>query len=225
MGRKPLGKVSTQWTADLAYAVGLIASDGSLSKNGRHINLTSKDLEQVENFRNCLGLTAKIGTKGRGGDDFRRYYQVQFGDVLFYRWLLSIGLTPAKSLTIGALVVPDHLFFDFLRGSFDGDGSAGSFRNARWPGSLVVMMRIASASREHLEWIQSMTGRLANAQGAIMKETRSWVLRYGKLDIRRLYPRMYHAPDVPCLSRKRVRLELALVNANADVAEQVDAQP
>jgi len=30
------------WSADFAYAVGLLTTDGSLSIDGRHINLTSK---------------------------------------------------------------------------------------------------------------------------------------------------------------------------------------
>ena len=34
-----------------------------------------------------------------------------------------IGLTPAKSLTLRPLAVPDSVFADFLRGCIDGDGS------------------------------------------------------------------------------------------------------
>ena len=36
-----------KWTSELAYAVGLLTTDGSLSKDGRHIDLTSKDVEQL----------------------------------------------------------------------------------------------------------------------------------------------------------------------------------
>ena len=43
-------------------------------------------------------------------------FQIQFGDVVFYQWLLSLGLTPNKSKTIGPLKIPYEYFFDFLRG-------------------------------------------------------------------------------------------------------------
>lgn len=39
---KPKGK-PVKWSPKIAYAVGLITTDGSLSKDGRHIDLTSKD--------------------------------------------------------------------------------------------------------------------------------------------------------------------------------------
>jgi len=53
------------WSNNLAYAVGLIATDGSLSKDGRHINLTSKDLGQIQNFAKILNLKNRIGIKSR----------------------------------------------------------------------------------------------------------------------------------------------------------------
>ena len=36
-----------QWNHDFAYAIGLITTDGNLSPDGRHINLTSKDEEII----------------------------------------------------------------------------------------------------------------------------------------------------------------------------------
>lgn len=50
-----------RWSNELAYAVGLIATDGNLSKDGRHIELTSKDTEQLETFKRCLKLKNRIG--------------------------------------------------------------------------------------------------------------------------------------------------------------------
>jgi hypothetical protein len=42
---------------------------------------------------------------------------------VLYDALLTIGLTPAKSLTLGPLAIPDDYFPDFFRGCIDGDGS------------------------------------------------------------------------------------------------------
>lgn len=55
-----------RWSKNLAYAVGLIVTDGSLSRDGRHIELTSKDKEQVETFSKILNLKNKIGIKKSG---------------------------------------------------------------------------------------------------------------------------------------------------------------
>ena len=54
-----------------------------------------------------------------------RAWRVQIVDVVLYDWLVSIGLTRRKSLTLGAVVVPDHVFLDFVRGLLDGDGRVG----------------------------------------------------------------------------------------------------
>ena len=53
-GTKPRGKIEIKWSPDFAYVIGLIATDGCLSTNGRHVIFVSKDLEQVENFKKIL---------------------------------------------------------------------------------------------------------------------------------------------------------------------------
>ncbi len=127
-GPKPKGKVKIMWSPKFAYAIGLIATDGSLSKDGRHIDFTSKDREQIMNYMKCLDIEVKIGRKtNRTGGALR----AEFGDITFYNFLLAIGLFPNKTKTIGAVKVPDHMFFDFLRGHFDGDGTFYSYFDPR----------------------------------------------------------------------------------------------
>src|SRR3989344_7282414 len=96
-GPKPKKIIDTKWSANLAYAIGLIATDGCLSNDNLLIDLTSKDKEQLLNFSKCLGTNFKIGIKWSSGG--REYLRVQFKNRIFYNFLLSIGLTPRKSLT------------------------------------------------------------------------------------------------------------------------------
>ncbi|PIT92750.1 MAG: hypothetical protein COU08_00800 [Candidatus Harrisonbacteria bacterium CG10_big_fil_rev_8_21_14_0_10_42_17] len=145
-GPKPKGNVIIKWSPNFAYVIGLLATDGCLSKNGRHIDFTSKDKEQVETFKQCLGLSSKIGRKKSDSNEAKKYFRIQFSDVLFHRWLVSIGLTPNKSKTISELKIPDKYFFDFLRGCFDGDGSMYAYWDPRWHSSYVFYLQIASAS-------------------------------------------------------------------------------
>ena len=116
-----LNQTARTWSAQLAYAVGLMATDGCLVSDRRHMSFGSEDLELVATFRDCLGLNNLIRElRTRKG---RPYFRMQFGGVALYRWFESLGLTPRKSLTIGKLLVPDAFLFDLVRGLLDGDGS------------------------------------------------------------------------------------------------------
>lgn len=96
-----------EWCAEMAYVVGLLATDGCLSKDRRHIVLTSTDLELVESYLHILGRPIRYQVARRRKRKKRAYY-AQFSDVVFYDWLLSVGLHPRKSLTLGAIAVPDE---------------------------------------------------------------------------------------------------------------------
>ena len=104
--RRHSAPASTKWTPRLAYAVGLLATDGCQT-DGRHLAFPSADRELVEILLECLGKSNKIAearTKTGGV-----VYRTQIGDVAFCRWLLTIGITPRKSLTLGGLEVPDEV--------------------------------------------------------------------------------------------------------------------
>jgi len=68
------------WTANLAYVVGLITTDGSLSKDCRHIDFTSKDYDLIKTFAKILKLKNKVGSKYRGEDHNSFYYRLQFNE-------------------------------------------------------------------------------------------------------------------------------------------------
>lgn len=51
------------WSANLAYAVGLITTDGCLYNDGRHLAFVSKDLTQIRTFKRILKLNNKIALK------------------------------------------------------------------------------------------------------------------------------------------------------------------
>lgn len=74
-------KFKKEWTSNLAYGIGLITTDGNLSPDMRHIIFVSKDLEQIENFKKCFGLTNKISNKKSGFNEKAIYFVTQFGNV------------------------------------------------------------------------------------------------------------------------------------------------
>jgi hypothetical protein len=195
---KPLSKIKIQWSPEFAYCIGLITSDGNLSKDGRHINFTSKDKQLIDIFVDSLKIKNKISMKGSGTIKEKNIFFVQFGDVNFYRFLQGIGLTPNKSKTLGQIQVPDKYFFDFLRGHFDGDGTFYSV--------------FISASKEHILWLQEKIKRRLGIEGHITKSGSQvcYQLKYAKSDSHKLLPKIYSHGNNLCLSRKYLKIKNAL---------------
>jgi len=199
---KRLENIRLAWSPDFAYAIGLITTDGCLSKDGRHLDLTSKDKEVIETFRHCLRLTNKIGLKARGGSSIRKYYRIQFGDINFYTFLLSIGLTPAKSKILGPLKIERDRFADFLRGCIDGDGCINtvSHPESKHP---QLRLRLSSASPLFLGWIKKSLGGLVAVKGGwISQSSRAHVLTYAKADAILILNYIYYPGVKSFLNRK-----------------------
>lgn len=210
-GSKPKGKVMLEWSSDFAYAIGLLTADGCLSKNGRHIDFTSKDRAQVALFRKSLGIVdAKIGTKRSGIGSLA--YRIQFGDVLFYNFLLGIGLSPAKSKILTSVSIPDEYFPDFIRGLFDGDGCSYSFYDSVFKKSFRFYITFASASPKFLYWLQEKLFEHAEIRGAVSKERRGTCteLKYSKREAVILSEKMYYRSDLPCLKRKYLKIQKSM---------------
>lgn len=204
---KPLSKVKISWSADFAYVIGLIVTDGNLSPDGRHLHFTSKDLELALLFKEILGLTNKIGRKSRGGGGEKKYYVVQFGDINFYKFLLSIGLMPNKSKSLGNLKIPNKYFKDFLRGCIDGDGNIHYFKHPESQFSQL-RVRISSASKSFLIWLKnSSKNNLKLAGGWIEKGKGTYLLCYGTKDSKRLLGIIYKDKTSPYLRRKYLKAE------------------
>lgn len=207
-GPRPKGNVMVEWSPEFAYAIGLITADGCLSKDGRHIDLTSKDRQQIILFRKCLGIESKISRKRSGAGTLA--YFVQFSDVLFYRFLLGIGLFPAKSKTLAAVAVPDRFFPDFLRGYFDGDGSVFAYQDPVFENSYRFYISFTSASPRFLSWLQARIVAAAGIRGFINTNGRGAAyaqLKYAKADSLRLSAYMYYEKGLPCLQRKYLKIK------------------
>lgn len=202
-GVKPKGKVALAWTPKLAYAIGLIVSDGNLSPSGRHVVFVSKDRQQLNNYMHALGIQVHLKPDA---------IRVQFGDILFYHFLQSIGLMPNKSKVIGKIEIPPELFFDFLRGSFDGDGCTYSYFDPRWPTSFLFYTTFVSASKKHVDWLREEIFNRLGILGHISTTNKRslFQLRYAKRDSLKLLRSIYYAPGVICLSRKRLKIQKAL---------------
>ena len=195
------------WSPELAYAIGLIASDGNLSKSGRHIELTSKDRGQLKTFLRCIGHpNTRITTKN--GSYRKTITRVQVGDVTLYHFLISIGLMPNKSKVLGKIKVPKKYFLDFVRGLFDGDGCSYSYYDPVFPKSFRFYISFASASPAFLPWLQKRLEALIGVRGYInVSNNQSYFqLKYSKREAIRLCQKLYYRKGLPCLKRKHLKI-------------------
>lgn len=72
--------------SDLWYVIGYIATDGSLSIDRRHINVTSKDRNHLYKIRTALNLENVIGRKSREGSKKKEI----FAATIWGRKILSV---------------------------------------------------------------------------------------------------------------------------------------
>ncbi len=203
---------------NLWYVIGLIVTDGNLSKDGRHIIITSKDRNYLFLVRNALGLKNKIGRKARGGSKEKIYSCLQFGDVKFYKYLLGIGLIPNKSLTLSKIKIDSVYFSDFLRGVIDGDGSISTWIHRtnlyrQWS------LRIASAAPSFIQWLKKETEDYFNVKGKLYnykyknKPNPIYILKFGKLAAKIIIKKVYYK-NCLALNRKNKQSVVFLQDKN-----------
>ena len=138
---------------------------------------------------------------------------IQVSDTSLYNFLKGIGITPAKSKTLGPINIPDLLFFDFLRGVFDGDGYTYSYWDPRWKSSFMYYIGFVSASLAFVTWLRNeifssvgVKGHVTTAKG---KNT-YYQLKYAKADSIKIIRKMYYQKNVMHLSRKYLKIKKML---------------
>ncbi|GEM_PF-493774 len=203
------------------YLVGLIAADGCLMERGWLINVTSVDEQYLQTIRRAIGFRGWISKKHNGSGGIAFHWNLK-SKILWHR-LAEIGLTPRKSLTIGALAVPDAQFNNFLRGVIDGDGNI-----RRWCHPMNEreqwVVRICGASEPFIRWLQITAERLWCVKGLVYHRQPAnerhhtlHTLKYGKLAARVILAKCY-VPGSLALERKR-DLATACINSSVGWAK------
>jgi hypothetical protein len=145
-------KPTIAWSEGIAWFVGLVTSDGNLSKFAKAITVTSSDVDVLEQVQDVVlheitGRRNAVVPSGRG-------HCYRFTSDVFYAFCSNVGLTPNKSLTLTALNVPGEYFRHFLRGVIDGDGSIRVYTK-KGCHFRHLQIRVISASHEFLKWLRT----------------------------------------------------------------------
>lgn len=112
---------------ELAYILGLWASDGCVYEN--RMQLVMNDYDVIEWVAKTIGFTGEIKEiEHHGGFEVKTSeitsigYSIRFRSNEIRDIFNNYGITAKKSLTIEFPKLPDELIPHFIRGFFDGDG-------------------------------------------------------------------------------------------------------
>lgn len=206
---------------NMAYILGLLASDGNVSKkeNLVAIQLLSSDKEILEKIsqvtQNERPLETYIRkTTGHKITSFRVWSKIWKDDLAHY------GIIPEKTFKLTPPCLLNNKYnIDFIRGYFDGDGSIYYLKK-----SNRVFVDIVCASKNMIDWIHDI---LVNQYHIIINRplietrpngTKMYKIRIGsKEEIKKLYHLFYHnnVNNLLFLNRKKEKF-CSLLNIPRD---------
>ncbi len=123
--------IFSRWSHPMAYLLGYVFTDGSLSRASQgsfRVSISSIDREHLGKLAAILGEGVRIekrkqSKKGFSGTEDRYCHLISFTRPAMIADLQKLGLTKRKSLTMEFPNVPEEFLRHFIRGCWDGDGS------------------------------------------------------------------------------------------------------
>jgi hypothetical protein len=207
----------SSWSSEMAYVLGVIYTDGNLLSRGGSCNMDRFSISQKEPelLIKVLALMQCNATI-----HFRRehiYSGVKAGALHWfsiaenevYNDLISLGLTPHKSLTINFPEVPNEYARHFIRGCWDGDGSVYIDKQ-----SQSVSASFISGSLNFVEGISKVLKNAGLPERKIhvrKGEKSSYYIRFTGTQVAKLYHYLYDdVPESHYLDRKYKLFRLSL---------------
>ena len=177
----------SSWSPEMAYVLGLIATDGCISKTGT-VSLCINDRGLLEKVKDAMGSAHTIKYYGHQ----EGLYSFNFSRQKLCADLNRLGIFPNKSLNIRFPDVPDAFLIDFIRGVFDGDGSVFfEKKSPRFP----LRTSFVSGSKQFITALELKLRTLGMPQKNIWqhstKNSFSFTLRYAHKDSTKLFKILY----------------------------------
>lgn len=182
-----------------AYWLGFLCADGCVvlrrGSGEVHLVLQKKDIPHLERYRVFMQTQAPIRKEAR-----YETYRVSLYSFRLAAALNDLGCTPRKSLSLQLPALTDMLLPHFVRGYFDGDGSAYWGKGAPY---LTLV-----GNRAFVSNMQDAIQRETHIQGRLYPHIKSpvWYLVFcGRLKVATVRTWLYADASV-WLPRKRHRL-------------------
>lgn len=150
------------WSPDMAYVLGLLITDGCVSKAGT-VSLCINDRELLEKVKKAMKSEHNIKAS-RHQDGLFCFH---FAREKLTRDLEGLGVVPKKSLIVRFPKVPREYLPDFIRGVFDGDGSV--FFDKRRP-NFPLRSKLVSSSIDFIDGLHKSLVSLGMPKRTIYKQ-------------------------------------------------------
>jgi hypothetical protein len=195
------------WSPEMAYVLGLIASDGNICHSGRShtLHLASDDKDVIEKTKVLISYTGPIHEKKR--DNGKTSYSLRICDKTIFNDLKMLGITERKSLTFNPTQIKKQFTNHFIRGFFDGDGTVFSSKHPIYT-SQKLGVRFYTASLPMAKYLYNVVKPLFKKyQGKIVfhlahQKTRYYSLSFSYNNSKLLFEYMYKNSNGLYMQRK-----------------------
>lgn len=180
-----------RWSADMAYILGLIITDGCVSRAGT-VSLCMNEKELLEKVRQTMDSEHKITlSKHQKG-----LYNFKFSRKKMTEKLAAFGILPNKSMNVKCPDVPSEFLADFIRGVFDGDGSVFFDKRSK---NCPLRSNFMSGSKDFIVKLEGKLQKIGLPKRTINEQKTkngiSYMFRYGHKDSLKLFNLMYKDVD------------------------------
>ena len=199
-----------KWSTEMAYVLGLIITDGCISKTGT-VSLSMNDREILEKVKTVLGSAHKIEPSKHQ----ENLYIFHFARENMVNDLNKLGVIPKKSLKVTFPDVPQEYISEFIRGIFDGDGSVYFDKRSK---NYPLRTSFHSGSKAFIEKLEDNLIRLGMPKRRRISQQKTkngiyYGIRYGHENSSKLFNILYkNAGNRLFLERKYNRFLEGLKN-------------
>jgi len=198
------------------YWLGMLAADGNLSSTKYSIRLSqsSERAEVLEEYRRFLnGDDIKIFiTKGEKAK--KDTHLIVFGNKLIHTFLNTLGFTSRKSHTLD---ITFPITWDFIRGYFDGDGSAKYYKNGGYTIKITCSNSIMISKIEGFFNKEYIKNYITYKDKINCPEQRDIHIKAESREI--FYKKMYYDNTLFCVKAKRAIIEQSIIKNSVNSGE------
>lgn len=201
----------SKWSPEMAYVLGLLLTDGCLSKPKGYsyrISLCLNDKELLHKVTKVMGSAHAVAlSRHQEG-----LYSFIFGREKLAKDLIKLGMKPRKSLDLKFPKVPKQYLRDFIRGVFDGDGSVYYAKRSK---KSPLLSKFYSASAPFILGLKRSLESLGMPKKELYCEARKnpfYYVRYCHTDSLLLFKIMYKGLENDLYLKRKYDKFKAVIN-------------
>jgi len=191
------------WTPQMAYVLGFIFADGTLSEGKRRhprsksmstvpcFRISQKSPEVLEEIKVLMSCDKKLYKTKNWPKGY--LYTLDIPDQDMYKDLLGLGLTPAKSKIVKFPEIPPEYIRHFIRGCWDGDGSVYTIP----PSHKGIGTNFISGSEEFIDKMLFHLEKAGLPKRTIYKDKgrEAYYFKFSRKDSIKLFHYLYDGVD------------------------------